>query len=413
MRDLTARAVALRALSEWRTSHRFADTIAQDLLSSAQLSPPDRRFTLELFYGVLRNLTLLDFWIDALRSGRIDLHTRDLLRLGIYQLFLLETPEHAAVFETVDLAPKRARPLVNGVLRSAIRNRAALREDAERQPLPTLFSHPQFLVTKWSQSFGAEHSRALCRWNNEPPLLYARINKLRVPTDEFRRMHPEARPVAETNDFVFFPALPGEALEKGHCYVQDPSTAIAGELLDPQPDESVLDACAAPGGKTGYLAQLMQNRGRIVACDRDVHRFAMLRGNMQRLGATIVECFENDWTAQTAFADQPAFDRILLDAPCSNTGVIRRRVDVRWRLHENTFSDMKQLQLAILRSVAFLLKPGGVLVYSTCSIEPEENEQVVAAFLKERSTWRLTGERSVLPFRDRFDGAFAARLQSG
>jgi 16S rRNA (cytosine967-C5)-methyltransferase len=171
----------------------------------------------------------------------------------------------------------------------------------------------------------------------------------------------------------------------------------------------VLDACAAPGGKTGYLAELMKNDGFILACDRDERRVETLRDNLERLGAKIFRTVRHDWTKQT-LSDETAFDRILIDAPCSNTGVMRRRIDVRWRLTPDDFLRMADEQMRIIRATVPQLKPDGVLVYSTCSLEPEENERVVERTLKEFSYLRLEDQKSVLPFRDGFDGTFAARL---
>jgi len=198
-------------------------------------------------------------------------------------------------------------------------------------------------------------------------------------------------------------------LQRGDCYIQDPSTTAACELLNPQPEESVLDACAAPGGKSALLAQLMQNRGRLVATDRDAARVEMLRSNLDRLGVTIAQTIRHDWRANIIDHLRPAsFDRILIDAPCTNTGVMRRRVDLRWRLQADDFHRLPNEQLAIIRAVVPLLKPGGRLVYSTCSIEAEENEQVVERALREFPFLQLEDQRSVLPFQHHFDGAYAA-----
>jgi 16S rRNA (cytosine967-C5)-methyltransferase len=297
-------------------------------------------------------------------------------------------------------------------MRSAIRQEAELRRRADDQPLAVRFSHPEFLLTKWNGVFGREETASLCSWNSQPAPVYGRINTLKITPDEFLRRYPEAEPLATNPAFVLLREIPPRALADGECYIQDPSTAVACELLDPQPGEHVLDACAAPGGKTAYLAQLMRNDGRLLACDRDPDRLEVLRRNMDRVGAAIVHTAICDWTRThdlvTPAADR--FDRILVDAPCSNTGVMRRRVDVRWRLRPDDFTTMPSLQLAILRAVVPLLKPGGVLVYSTCSIEREENEQVVAAITRELPRLRLSEQRSMLPFRDEFDGAFAAKL---
>jgi 16S rRNA (cytosine967-C5)-methyltransferase len=408
----SARALALTALREWRTGQQFADAVLARLLRSSDLAAPDRAFATELFYGVLRNLTLLDFWIGTLRSGHLDHDARDLLRLGIYQLFLLKIPEHAAVYETVELAGVRARSLVNGVLRNALRTKEALLEKANTQDLSTRNSHPQFLIDRWVQNFGEENAEALCEWNNRPAPIYARINRLKISAEEFLSKHADAERLPQLENFARLTGIPSEALAAGHCYIQDPSTATACVLLDPKPVERVLDACAAPGGKTAYLAELMKNDGFILACDRDTGRIRTLQDNLEHLGVGIAKCTKHDWTSGNPAPGVAvsSFDRILIDAPCSNTGVMRRRVDVRWRLTAKDFPRMQEEQLRILRATIPLLKTGGTLVYSTCSIEPEENVEVVRLITQEFPFLKLLEQRSLLPFRDGFDGAFAAKL---
>jgi 16S rRNA (cytosine967-C5)-methyltransferase len=413
MAQLSARQIALAALRLWRKEKRFADSIISELFAKAGLTPSDRAFALELFYGVLRNLTLLDFWIACLRVSRVDGDLRDILRLGLYQLFFLKTPEHAAVHETVELGSKRQRPIINAMLRAATRRRSELRASANAQPLFVRMSHPQFLVERWQQHFGVEHAQALCKWNNLPAPVYGRINRLGIDRDEFLRLYSGARPLTRDFEFVEFDSLPTNALTRGHCYIQDPSTLLACQVLDPKPGEKVLDACAAPGGKTGYIAQLMENLGMIVACDRDLERVERLKENIARLGVVIPHILRHDWTSSHVppeIATLAPFDRILVDSPCSNTGVMRRRADLRWRLRRTDFDRMQRLQIKIVRGLIPLLKPGGVLVYSTCSLEPEENEQVVRRILEEMPSLRLESEGSSLPFRDGFDGAYAGKL---
>jgi 16S rRNA (cytosine967-C5)-methyltransferase len=413
MAQLSARQIALAALRLWRKEKRFADSIMSGLLEKAQLIPSDRAFALELFYGVLRNLTLLNFWIACLRVSRADNDVRHILRLGLYQLFFLKTAEHAAVHETVELGPKMQRPIINAVLRAATRRRNELLVRANAQPVFVRMSHPQFLIERWQQHFGAEHAEALCQWNNLPAPVYSRVNRLRIDRDEFLRLYPRSQPLKRNSEFVEFNALPTSALRRGDCYIQDPSTVIACHVLDPKPGEKILDACAAPGGKTGYIAQLMENLGMIVACDRDPERLETLKDNMTRLGVGIVHILRHDWTrgqVPPEIASVAPFDRILVDVPCSNTGVMRRRPDLRWRLRRTDFNRMQRLQIEIVRALIPFLKPNGVLVYSTCSLEPEENEEVVRRGLAEMLILRLEAERSSLPFRDGFDGAYAARL---
>ena len=409
MRKISSRAVALVALEEWRRGRKFADAILRELLRSSELAAADRAFGTELFYGVLRNLTLLDFWIGHLRSSHLDRDSRDLLRLGLYQLFLLQTPEHAAVFETVALASAKSRSLLNAILRNAARKKETLHGLANKEELSVRKSHPQFLIDRWQKNFGPQNTEALCDWNNEPAPVYARINGLKISDDEFLATYPESERVSAREKFVRLTSIPESALAAGHCYIQDPSTAAACRLLDPQPGDRVLDACAAPGGKTGYVAELMKNTGFVLACDRDERRVETLADNLKRLGAEIVRAIRHDW-AKEPLNEQTAFDRILIDAPCSNTGVMRRRVDVRWRLTADDFARMAAEQLRIVRATLPLLKPGGILVYSTCSLEPEENEKIIERTLKEFPFLRLQDQKSILPFRDHFDGAFAASL---
>jgi len=245
--------------------------------------------------------------------------------------------------------------------------------------------------------------------------MYGRINRLKIDPETFLQLYTNSRLLPGNSDFVEFNTLPKAALDSGHCYIQDPSTAIACHLLEAKPGEKILDACAAPGGKTAYLAQLMKNVGIIISCDRDGQRLQILKDNIGRLGATIVRSLRHDWTHKDPpkeIASIAPFDRVLLDAPCTNTGVIRRRIDVRWRLRPKDFDQMSNDQLLISRAVFRLLKPGGTFVYSTCSLELEENEKVVHRLGAELPALSLEAEENSLPFRDGFDGVFAAKFRA-
>ncbi len=410
----SSRSLALDALQRWRRGTEFADRIVGETFAGSGLGPADRAFALELFYGILRNLTLLDFWIAQLRSEPVDYGTRDLLRLGLYQTLLIDTAAHAAVFETVELARPRARSLVNAILRRALREKNALTTAAEAQPLAVRYSAPAFLFEKWSRQFTAADLRKLCQWNNQPAPVYARINQLKITVPEFLACYPGSELLPGRDNFVTL-RDPGAALAAGDCYIQDPSTALACEMLRPAPGEMVLDACAAPGGKAAYLAEMMQNEGTLIAADQDETRLQRLRDNFDRLGVVQARTVRCDWTdpesVRAANFAPESFDKILLDVLCTNTGVMRRRVDVRWRLRPEDFARMPRQQGTILEAVAPLLRPGGALVYSTCSLEPEENEQLIAAFLRDRPEFRLTKSAQTLPFRDTVDGAFAAECR--
>jgi len=398
-----------RALLSWQRGKQFADEILDELIEHEKPSPHARAWLREVLFGVIRHLSEVDFLIDRLREGELDGDTRALLRLGVYQLWHMRIAPHAAVNETVNLAG-RARGLVNAILRRALRERAALDQALVDAPEAIKLSHPEFLIQRWEEQFGKEAAVALCENNNRPSEVFVRANGLRVTAGELACTVPGA----EVSDFhpksVRTPRLPSSWLRGGLCYVQDPSTLLACDLLAPEPGDQVLDACAAPGGKTTYLAELMGDRGHIIACDIWSSRLEFLQRNIRRLGVRNTHPVVADLMKENPLFKPGSFDRILLDAPCSNTGVIRRRVDVRWRLTEEDFIRMPEQQFALLRRVYELLKPGGVLVYSTCSLEPEENEGVVTRALAELPGLECTAQHRTRPWLDGVDGAFAARL---
>jgi 16S rRNA (cytosine967-C5)-methyltransferase len=403
------RSLCVRALLEWEKGRIFSDEILHSTLERERLAPLDRAFLMETFFGVLRNLSRLDFFIARLRDGTIDDETRAVLRLGLYQIFEMRTAAHAAVNETVNLAG-RARGLVNAILRRALREKDALAAALAEADLATRSSHPEFLLTRWHTSFGAEATEQLCAWNNSPAEVHVRANGLKVTVGELLRSLPDATPSEAHPQMLKVPRLPVSWIANGLCYVQDPSTLLACDLLAPRPGETVLDACAAPGGKTTYLAELMRDSGKIIACDLYESRVARLRENLSRLGVTNAQALVHDCMKAGPPLDPASFDRILVDAPCSNTGVLRRRVDVRWRLTEEDFIRMPAQQLALMKRTTTLLKPGGTLVYSTCSLEPEENERLVEQAQAAIPGLRFLEARRTLPFVDRIDGAFAAKF---
>jgi 16S rRNA (cytosine967-C5)-methyltransferase len=219
-------------------------------------------------------------------------------------------------------------------------------------------------------------------------------------------------PVEGVPDFFRAADVPRAALEAGSCYVQDPSTWFACALLDPKPGMRVLDACAAPGGKAAILAQFMENQGTLVATDTSSRRLKRLAENLARLGVTNVQCRSVDWTAEDVPDDGVRYDRILLDVPCSNTGVMRRRVDVRWRVSPDVVAEMAGVQWSILTATIPRLAPGGRLVYSTCSLEPAENDTQVERVLAAFPHLRLVEKKLITPHETGFDGAFCALFES-
>lgn len=412
----------------------FVETLLDRALAEAALSPADRALCQELCRGVVRWQATLDWLIDRKTDGRIQkselLH---LLRLGLYQLFWLDrVPDHAAVHETVELVKRLGfEPqvgFVNALLRGYTREQAETRRALEelKQTQPHLgWSHPEWLVARWHQRWGAADTARLLEWNNTPPFTYARLNTIKTAAGPLLERWHEEQVEHENIEYDFghwdwigestvfrlksHPSLVRlGSLRDGWFYVQDPSTLLAVHVLDPQSGETVFDLCAAPGGKTTLIAARMKNQGRIVASDSDPNRLKRVQENCARLGVTCVETLP----ATSPEIHPASFDRILIDVPCSNTGVMRRRVDLRWRIRPEEITRLAETQLALLQKAAPLLKPGGVLVYSTCSLEPEENGELVRRFLANQTGFVLENERELRPFRDNVDGSYVARLRA-
>lgn len=405
----------------------FTEDILDEALAKAALSPADRNLARELVCGTVRWQNTLDWLIARKTKGRPPKPIlRNLLRLGLYQLFWLDRiPPHAAVHETVESARRHGcgpqAGFVNALLRGYARESAATREllATLKTTEPHLgYSHPEWLVTRWRRRWGPEQTAQLLEWNNRSPQLFARVNTLKIKPSTLREQWREEKVDGEpfrrdwyADNLVFElkshpPLATLPSFNHGCFYVQDPGTLLAVRELHPQPGERLLDLCAAPGGKTTYIAQLLRNQSEVVAHDISPDRVRLVAENCARLGVT---CVQTALPSTAGF--QPAsFHRILIDAPCSNSGVMRRRVDLRWRLQPREIARLQTAQRRLLDRAAPLLKPGGTLVYSTCSLEPEENGEVLREFLQEHPEYRLLYERELAPFRDEVDGAYVGRL---
>ena len=400
------RKLCLLALEQWEETSAYAENIVTDLTRRHSLSPSDRGFLNTVTLGIVRNFFLLDHWIDSMRKGKLSPDNRRILRIGLYQILMMRVPDHAAVNETVNLSRGSVRGVINAVLRRTIREKDELLAGIPLLDPEDRFSIPDFIFARWKENYGQELAEKICALNNEPAPVYIRENKLKPG------QLGETTPVPGHPGFHEVETLPIAALEAGSAYVQDPATATAPTLLAPQPGEFVLDACAAPGGKTALMAQMMGNKGEIIATDLSPSRCERLSENLDCLGVTCAKTVTWDWEkpAESAPWGDQKFDRILLDVPCSNTGVIRRRVDVKCRLEENFVPHFQESQIKLVENCLPFLAPGGALVYSTCSMEPEENQEVVAALLKRHPNLTLNEEKQLLPARDGFDGAYCALL---
>ena len=400
-----ARFLAWQSLLRWQRGGIFAETLV--VREGAALSRADRSLLQAILYGCLRHLSWLNHLCSRLRPGKLENEWRALLLVGLCQLFVLRQAEHAAVGETVALAPKRVRGLVNAVLREALRRRAELMAEREQLPLALRYSVPEWLAERWVQRFGEAETRRLLEWNNLEPKLYARLNPLRpmTPPAQWQQLP------GERDWYQIVGELPREALAQGQLYIADPSTRHCIRLLAPAPGERLLDACAAPGGKSVAMISATGGNLHLLATDLHEHRLARLHENLMRAGGRDVAVAQHDWSQACPAEWRGQFDGVLLDVPCSNTGVLRRRVDARWRLRESEIERLSSLQGQILRAAADVVRPGGRLVYSTCSIERVEDRDAVDAFLRERADFEFVEDYLALPHLERADGAYAALLR--
>lgn len=402
------RQAAVSALHAWAGGRDYAESLIERHAQRRQLSAADRGLLQAILYAVLRHRRLLDHWISKLRQGKLDPETRDILRVGLAQILLLGIPDHAAVNETVECGKASVRGLVNAVLRRAIDSRETLLGEVATLPPAVAHSHPDWLYKKWCAQFGKPEARALMEWNNRPADTFFRINPLAPPLET----PPPGDPVHGAPGFFKLDGTPPvDLLAGGRIYIQDPATRHAVDLLAPQAGERVLDACAAPGGKAFLIAAALGNANTLVCTDSNEKRLPRLKENLTRLHAGSAEVACHNWLEPAPAAWLGAFDAILLDVPCSNTGVIRRRIDVRWRLQPADIEAVNATQQRILTHAAPCLKPGGRIVYSTCSIEREENEGLVESFVAGHPDFSHEATRAALPFRDGTDGAFAALLR--
>lgn len=446
---LAARERALRILARIETHRETLDAgMASELDAAPALSRPDRNLVYALVYGVLRRRRILDRTIrHFLRNPRqrIDPTAMNILRLGLFQLrFLDRIPDSAAVNTSVELVRKNAPPhltgFVNGILRNAVRNPQTPPAPSGSDPairLAETTSFPDWMVRRWVERFGYPEAEQLCEALNAPAPLTLRTNRLRTDRDELApRLAGAVDSVSPTpispdglhlaGAKVSVEELPG--FPDGAFQVQDEGAQLAVLHLGVRPGHRVLDACAGLGGKTGYLAALMENRGEILAVDRQPAKLNRLRGEMNRLGVRIVRTAVHDLHETPPESEWGTFDRILLDAPCSGLGVIRRNPDAKWATEKRDFARFQTRQIAFFERLAPLLKPDGRLGYSVCTVEPEETETIVRLFLERRPDFEVDpspeglpetaaalpspdGFLRLLPHRHGTDGFFSVRFR--
>lgn len=436
---MSARETALRVLSSCRTGGAWADAALRAQLGRDGLSGPEASLCSRIVYGVTQNRLLLDFYIAAYCSQKPD-HLQppltDILRIGAYQiLFLDKVPDSAAVNTSVELAKTAGRGqaagLINAVLRKISRNRDDLPAIPERDKAKYLsirYSHPKWLVKRLLTILGREEAERFLAANNGQPPAAAQVNPLRGTAAALREAL-EAEGI-ETASHPWLPdclLLSGtgdlerlNAFREGRFYIQDPAARLAVSAMDVKPGDRVLDVCAAPGGKSFAAAIAMEDRGHVLACDLHENKLKRVREGAERLGLTCIETVAADGRkSRPEWVER--FDAVLVDAPCSGLGIIRKKPDVRYKKADDLFS-LPVIQHDILESASAYVRPGGTLVYSTCTILPEENGQTVDAFLADHpdfsretfflpSLGEVPGEITLWPQRHGTDGFYICRMR--
>lgn len=441
------REVAVEILLKVEKRNAYADILLDHSLNRSSFSPRDRALLTQLVYGTLRWRGRIDWHLSQSLTrplSKMDAYLRNLLRLTLYQLLFLEKiPDYAAVYEAVELAKsyggKKAAGLVNAVTRKILRQKDKLRYPDPNADiayyLSVTLSHPEWLVRRWLGYFGREATEMLLKANNEEATLVLRVSRLKRDRESLlktlRGMGLEAAPTCFSPQGIKVRGASGVDLlpgfEEGLFQVQGEASQLIGYLLDPRPGERILDACAAPGGKTTHLAELMEDNGEIVGTDISARGLEKLKQNVQRLGLTSVRPFLVDVTKGLTGPLALPYDRILVDAPCSGLGTLRTHPEAKWHKGEGDIRRLSRHQERIVNQLSSHLKPGGILVYATCTLTREENEGVVEDFLSRQRDFVLEDVRRylpseaqslasgkyflALPHRHNTDGFFAARMR--
>lgn len=442
IRDLYegVRGLAVKILNRIERTDSYLDKLLDHEMKSHELSGPDKALLYEIVHGVVRWMGRLDWILNGFYKGQFSKAIPNLkngLRVALYQiLFLDRVPDYAVVNEAVEFVKKlqgqKPADLTNAILRNIVKNKNGIRyPDPEEDLIGYLsayYSHPSWMVKRYVKRFGRENTEKLLTANNEKPFLTLKINAVKTNPEEFRSLLESVNlrfvPGKYLHEFFKLQNLTNitawEYFAKGYFNIQDESAGLACKLLDVKPGMRVLDLFAAPGGKTAYLIGLMRDEGEVVAVDRYESRLNILKSNMDRLGFKSVKTFTSD---ALEFNDEP-YDRVLADVPCSGTGTLSKKPDIKWKRDLLDIRRMNEFQLKYIEKAASFVKENGVFVYSTCSIEPEENFEIVQKFLEKNNQFELINAGNSMPGElvnengciqtyphiNQMDGTFAAKF---
>ena len=436
------RGLAVKILNRIDRTDAYLDKLLDTEIKQSDFSGVDKALLFELVHGVMRMLNRIDWVLNGFYKGQFSKaipNIKNALRVALYQiLFLEKIPDYASVNEAVEFIKKaqgqKAADLTNAILRNIIRSKDSIRYPDRNEDIIAYFSvyysHPVWLVKRWLNRYGEEFTEQLLIANNNKPNLNLRVNTLVTNKEELKslldKVELKYKEGLYLDDFIRMANLSNiadwEYFSKGYFSIQDESTGVPVNLLGVNPGDRVLDLCAAPGGKTAYIAAKMENKGEIVALDKYESRIKILQKNLGRLKVENVKFIETD---ALEYESTELFDKILLDAPCSGLGTLTKKPDLKWKRELLDLKKLTELQYKLLEKGGKLLKPGGYIVYSTCTIEPDENSEIVTKFLFENPGFVLESAKSIIddklvteegfvqafPNIHGIDGSFSAKIK--
>lgn len=411
------RLIALEILLKYKQEKSYLNLTINSYFQKYELSRSQKDFITRVVYGTVQNQIYLEYVLKPHLKTRVKSYEKMLLLMSLYQHLMMDAiPDYAIINEAVNLAKKkkgiRTSQFINAVLKQAFLTQPSLEELSKEERLSIETSHPLWMVKMLCKQYGYSTTQKICQANNEPPLKCARVNTLLTSQDELLKdelwqkgklakdaLYYQGGNIAYTKEF-----------QEGLVTIQDESSQLVAPYLSPQPGDYVLDMCAAPGSKTTHLAALMHNQGKIDAYDLYEHKIPLIQQQLTRLQVSIVDVKAYDSTKLIELYPPLTFDKILLDAPCSGLGVLARKPEIKY--HEsNAMDEIIQIQQKLLENAYPLLKNGGNIVYSTCTINKKENEKQIQAFIKRHPDMKVIKEQTILPFEYHSDGFYMCLLE--
>lgn len=439
MSNINTREICLEILYRINKENAYSNIVLDKKIKKYKLESRDKKFITQIVYGVITYKITLDYIISKhskIKLNKISEYVLNILRMGIYQtIFMDKIPKHAIVNESVNLAKKYsnkgASGFVNAMLKNIYKDEISnLKFDNEIEQISITTSHPIWLVEKLLTEYSIEDTKKICEYNNIQAPICIRINKIKIEEKELINKLKDLGIKCEKTRIQSSYIVDGlndisnnDLFKNGYFTIQDSAATLVVNVLEPKENENILDMCCSPGGKTTHIAELMNNTGNIIACDIYSNRLKFVDDNAKRLGITNIKTIQNDGTLlNNNFIDK--FDRVLVDAPCSGIGVIRRKVDIKYQRKEEDFNELSNIQISILNNASRYVKKDGIIVYSTCTILEEENEKVIEKFLEENTNFELIdisdniennqsndGYIKTLPHKNNVDGFFIAKLK--